>query len=116
MVHCSSKVETLKHGADWLNRLKTCFVCVCGGVSLTVCIVIRNTRLNYSSKTRADIMCHYMSVLILLCFPFFVVLQSYECVCHSGWEGEFCQREIDECLSQPCKNNATCTDLLNSYK
>eukprot|EP00064_Thunnus_orientalis_P000667 superscaffoldBa00000036_g668 len=41
---------------------------------------------------------------------------SYECVCHSGWEGENCQQEIDECLSQPCKNNATCTDLLNSYK
>ncbi|KAK2824189.1 hypothetical protein Q5P01_021364 [Channa striata] len=41
---------------------------------------------------------------------------SYECVCHSGWEGTYCQQETDECLSQPCKNNATCTDLLNSYK
>lgn len=42
--------------------------------------------------------------------------QSYECVCHPGWEGPFCQQEIDECLSQPCKNNATCADLLDSYK
>lgn len=45
----------------------------------------------------------------------FLVMQGYECVCHSGWEGADCQQEIDECLSQPCKNNATCTDLLNNY-
>ncbi|MEQ2282139.1 hypothetical protein AMECASPLE_037417, partial [Ameca splendens] len=44
------------------------------------------------------------------------VLQSYECMCHPGWEGKYCQQEIDECLSLPCKNNATCTDLLDDYK
>ncbi len=43
-------------------------------------------------------------------------LQSYDCLCLPGWEGEFCQWETDECSSNPCKNNATCTDLLNAYR
>jgi len=33
-----------------------------------------------------------------------------------GWEGEFCQWETDECSSNPCKNNGTCVDLLNTYR
>lgn len=24
--------------------------------------------------------------------------------------------DVDECLSQPCKNNGTCVDLINDYK
>lgn len=53
---------------------------------------------------------------VMLVFVSLLVFQSYECVCHPGWEGEFCQQEIDECSSRPCKNGATCADLLNGYK
>ncbi|XP_066299501.1 receptor-type tyrosine-protein phosphatase S-like isoform X3 [Branchiostoma lanceolatum] len=30
--------------------------------------------------------------------------------CEAGWRGQSCQDDIDECLSQPCKNGATCTN------
>ncbi|GAA6091685.1 protein eyes shut homolog [Tachysurus ichikawai] len=44
------------------------------------------------------------------------MLQSYQCVCDLGWEGMFCERETNECASNPCKNNSTCTDLFNAYR
>ncbi|CAL8359760.1 unnamed protein product [Boreogadus saida] len=42
--------------------------------------------------------------------------QGYECECRAGWEGPRCQRETDECASQPCANDATCVDLLGGYR
>lgn len=29
--------------------------------------------------------------------------------------GDRCAMEVNECLSSPCKNGATCTDYVNSY-
>eukprot|EP00057_Strongylocentrotus_purpuratus_P004555 XP_003728945.1 PREDICTED: fibropellin-1 [Strongylocentrotus purpuratus] len=36
-------------------------------------------------------------------------------VCHSGWQGSYCNIEINECDSDPCQFNAVCTDLLADY-
>eukprot|EP01046_Picozoa_sp_COSAG06_P020162 COSAG06_NODE_1466_length_9367_cov_6.526651_6_plen_2125_part_01 len=33
---------------------------------------------------------------------------SYSCRCDPGWEGFHCDIDIDECLSAPCQNGATC--------
>ena len=33
----------------------------------------------------------------------------------TGYEGRNCSDEIDECASNPCKNGATCNDLIGSY-
>ena len=30
------------------------------------------------------------------------------CTCTVGWEGRSCARDVDECKSQPCYNNAQC--------
>ena len=32
-----------------------------------------------------------------------------------GYEDEQCMTEIDECLSNPCRNNATCIDRISEY-
>uniref|UniRef100_A0A4W5R2J6 Protein crumbs homolog 2 n=1 Tax=Hucho hucho TaxID=62062 RepID=A0A4W5R2J6_9TELE len=37
------------------------------------------------------------------------------CSCAPGWEGQFCQRDTDECASGPCAHG-TCTDLLADYQ
>ena len=32
-----------------------------------------------------------------------------------GYEDDVCQTEINECLSNPCQNNASCIDQINGY-
>lgn len=32
-----------------------------------------------------------------------------------GYEGPFCEVEINECSSSPCKNGATCLDLSGHF-
>ena len=34
---------------------------------------------------------------------------DYQCRCDIGYEGINCTEEINECLSNPCLNNGTCT-------
>ena len=38
------------------------------------------------------------------------------CYCVPGYTGTYCQIDINECLSNPCSNNATCMDRINSYE
>lgn len=37
------------------------------------------------------------------------------CCCNSGYIGEFCLVEINECDSNPCQNGGTCKDEINGY-
>ncbi|XP_076085497.1 uncharacterized protein LOC143056293 [Mytilus galloprovincialis] len=41
--------------------------------------------------------------------------QYYYCLCEPGWEGEFCEINIDECATNPCDSPYVCTDGINSY-
>uniref|UniRef100_A0A3B4X5A0 Delta/notch-like EGF repeat containing n=1 Tax=Seriola lalandi dorsalis TaxID=1841481 RepID=A0A3B4X5A0_SERLL len=38
--------------------------------------------------------------------------RNFTCSCPPGYEGERCQLLVDHCLSQPCKNGATCFSSL----
>lgn len=40
---------------------------------------------------------------------------SHRCICAKGYEGSYCQNDINECSSQPCQNGATCNDLVGAY-
>lgn len=39
-----------------------------------------------------------------------------ECVLTTGFTGEMCQVDIDECASTPCHNGAKCLDRPNGYE
>ena len=40
---------------------------------------------------------------------------SYDCNCKTGYEGNLCQTNIDDCLPNPCQNGGSCTDGINAY-
>lgn len=37
------------------------------------------------------------------------------CVCPPGYSGATCATDINECASNPCRNGATCVDILNGF-
>jgi hypothetical protein len=42
---------------------------------------------------------------------------AYRCVCSVGFYGEKCERKVDACYTQPCKNQGACRALSStSYK
>ncbi|XP_068684192.1 polycystin-1-like protein 2 [Montipora foliosa] len=40
---------------------------------------------------------------------------GYQCNCTNGFNGTHCEINIDDCVSNPCKNNGTCRDLVNDF-
>ena len=40
---------------------------------------------------------------------------SYTCVCLSGYTGQFCDVEVDNCVPNPCQNGM-CTNVLNDFQ
>lgn len=42
--------------------------------------------------------------------------EDFECLCNTGYTGKTCIEEINECDSNPCKNQGSCNDLLGDYK
>jgi hypothetical protein len=40
---------------------------------------------------------------------------THECLCLDGFAGTPCVN-IDDCLSNPCRNNGTCADLVNGFQ
>ncbi|XP_039629002.1 EGF-like repeat and discoidin I-like domain-containing protein 3 isoform X3 [Polypterus senegalus] len=43
------------------------------------------------------------------------VFSEYICRCQDGYTGVHCQNNVNECLTQPCKNGGMCQDLDGEY-
>ena len=41
--------------------------------------------------------------------------KTHLCHCQEGYIGSYCEKEVDECLSNPCRNGATCSDYQGAY-
>lgn len=41
---------------------------------------------------------------------------SHRCHCQRGYTGSYCQTEINECDSSPCRNGGICRNLIGGYK
>ena len=41
---------------------------------------------------------------------------GYRCRCPGGYSGDYCQVDIDECLSSPCPANYSCVNRVGRYE
>uniref|UniRef100_A0A673CQB4 Delta-like protein n=1 Tax=Sphaeramia orbicularis TaxID=375764 RepID=A0A673CQB4_9TELE len=41
---------------------------------------------------------------------------NFTCVCDQGFSGIYCHENINDCISNPCKNGGTCIDGVNSFQ
>ena len=55
------------------------------------------------------------NILIICSHLYSLSGANFTCACGPGLGGPTCEAEVDECLSGPCANGATCTDLRADY-
>lgn len=52
--------------------------------------------------------------------PFSVLSQDlvngYRCICSPGYAGDHCEKDINECASNPCMNGGHCQDEINGFQ
>lgn len=44
-----------------------------------------------------------------------LVVLFYSCKCMSGFEGDRCEINVDDCIPHACLNNGTCQDEIDAY-
>ncbi len=114
-VHCAAAIAACRANAD----CKANFVCLdvplsapdagCGRECLTQCAHHLATPQGVALFESAA------ECIVDDCIPGTTV-PEFICACPSGWTGDVCEVNVDECDLGPCKNNGTCVDSVNGYR
>eukprot|EP01047_Picozoa_sp_COSAG01_P037002 COSAG01_NODE_2915_length_6861_cov_2.886128_2_plen_2005_part_01 len=87
---------------DSNSNMQPCGSCKSMG-SMTECTIG-----SYNGSCVVAQKCTYDETIDQNCYN--VAIDAYQCVCKSGWQGENCTVDVDDCSSNPCQNGANCTD------
>lgn len=44
------------------------------------------------------------------------LVNGYRCICSPGYAGDHCEKDINECASNPCMNGGHCQDEINGFQ
>ena len=114
--------------SDDICSLKPCVRGVCGDVwNLFTCACPEGWAGNVCNMT-ANMTCAHSPCVNGTCFNSTHVdlptnqsqvsdvgYDMFQCNCTPGFEGKQCERDTKECVSDPCKNGANCTELHLNY-
>lgn len=50
-----------------------------------------------------------------VCVNDVMLAEGYLCECESGYTGERCEEDIDDCVSGACQHGGTCVDGLDEF-
>lgn len=93
------------------------------GFSTTSAAATKPTTVALFSRTRALVTTSHTTVNVCSTNPCLHdgkcvingVTGKYQCKCSPAWQGEDCSEDVDECLSNPCPDLATCNNTQGSY-
>ncbi|XP_050772858.1 protein HEG homolog 1 isoform X8 [Gopherus flavomarginatus] len=93
------------------------------GFSTTSAAATKPTTVALFSRTRALVTTSHTTVNVCSTNPCLHdgkcvingVMGNYQCKCSPAWQGEDCSEDVDECLSSPCPDLATCNNTQGSY-
>jgi hypothetical protein len=96
-------------GKCLLHALETCDMCSLCQNGAVCKQTIKNP--NHRHTTTSNVPSNGQTKL-----AFMRNLIDFVCYCIPGYAGRYCQNDIDECMSMPCYNNASCVDRINAYE
>lgn len=114
---CSSLWEHItRHGQTglWQCKPSTSLTCVFYSLCENSHFTIPLSQFLFSKSLETSYKWETPSVAFLQLFSLFISF-SFRCQCAAGFTGPHCELNINECHSNPCRNQATCVDKLNSY-
>ena len=78
------------------------------GTGLQLVVMYKYKYAFYNSSSTVLCGCYSSTAWYNIFFPFQDLVNGFTCVCATGWDGDKCQFDRNECTLQQCQNGATC--------